>query len=580
MRRALWTSSVALALLLVAAACGDSGGGDDNTSPGTTAQAGPTTTLAPVVGGTLKISPGSEPPSLDPIANTASSATGGMEMTAIFDTLVQWDAANKKYVYLTAESVTPSADFKSWEIKIRPNIKFTDGTAYDAEAVAFNLQRSRSGTTGAKPCAEVWGCPRNVSAAAVPMSVVANVEVTGPLTVKVTLNESYAGFPWILSGGAGMIGSPSAIKKCDAAAPVLNCAFSKAPVGAGPFILQKWTPKESMVMVRNPNYWGGQVYLDGLNFFEGGAVGGQPAYDLYKTGGADVSFLFEPPVTADAIKDNVPRFVQSAHPNTMIVLNNGLTVACAAGKPEPLCTGKPDGPITTKPPTSDIRVRQAMLASVDPKILNDKAYAGKARTTTDLFEKSFPWAPDTPQPSTYDPDKAKKLVAEAKAAGWDGKVRLLIENSPADSMNLGLALEAMFRSVGMDPQLDLSKDFTGRIAQVTTVRDYDVVIWGIVMGADEGFVWPLTQNLISTSASNRAGYKSAAMDAALLELLRAKTDAEKKTADGKIAALVAQDVPFIPVSARDNTLAMPKNLRGATDNTLSMANFGKAWLAK
>jgi hypothetical protein len=70
------------------------------------------------------------------------------------------------------------------------------------------------------------------------------------------------------------------------------------------------------------------------------------------------------------------------------------------------------------------------------------------------------------------------------------------------------------------------------------------------------------------------------MDAALLELLRAKTDAEKKTANGKIAALVAQDVPIIPVSARDNTLAMPKNLRGAVDNTLSMANFGKAWLAK
>src|SRR5688572_15986989 len=85
---------------LLAAACGDSdddtaGDGAASTAPTATATA---TTVAPVKGGTLTIGTFSEAPSLDPIVTTGASTTYGMEISAIYDRLVQYDAVGKKYV--------------------------------------------------------------------------------------------------------------------------------------------------------------------------------------------------------------------------------------------------------------------------------------------------------------------------------------------------------------------------------------------------------------------------------------------------------------------------------------------------
>ena len=71
-----------------------------------------------------------------------------IEMAAIYDTLVRYDPVTLKYEPQTAESVTSNADSTEWTIKLRPNIKFSDGTDYDADAVVFGLNRFRGGVPG------------------------------------------------------------------------------------------------------------------------------------------------------------------------------------------------------------------------------------------------------------------------------------------------------------------------------------------------------------------------------------------------------------------------------------------------
>ena len=75
---------------------------------------------------------------------------------------MRYDVATKQYTPQTAESVTANADSTEWTIKIRPGIKFTDGTDYDADAVSFGILRHVSGLIpGIPACEELRACPRN-----------------------------------------------------------------------------------------------------------------------------------------------------------------------------------------------------------------------------------------------------------------------------------------------------------------------------------------------------------------------------------------------------------------------------------
>ena len=122
----------------------------DTTQPGVTTPA--TTAKAPVAGGTITFGTFSETAGLDPIVSTGNGVTGYIEMAAIYDTIVRYNAQTGKYELNTAESVTANADSTEWTVKLKSSIKFTDGTAYDAEAVKFGMNRHRSGIAG---CAAV-----------------------------------------------------------------------------------------------------------------------------------------------------------------------------------------------------------------------------------------------------------------------------------------------------------------------------------------------------------------------------------------------------------------------------------------
>ena len=128
----------------------------------TSTAAGPTTTLPPQTGGTLRFGAYQHIAGLDPLVSLGSGTSGGIQTAAIYDTIMRYDVATKTYTPQTAESVVANADSTEWTIKIRSGIKFTDGTDYDAAAVQFGLNRHRSGVPGgptAANCAEYVACP-------------------------------------------------------------------------------------------------------------------------------------------------------------------------------------------------------------------------------------------------------------------------------------------------------------------------------------------------------------------------------------------------------------------------------------
>src|SRR6185312_7080874 len=91
-------------------------------------------------GGTLTFLRGADSASFDPILLTASSGADGPSSFAEFGALVYSDPADGIVKPQMAESLT-STDGLVWTLKLRPNVKFSDGTSYDATAVRFNWLR-------------------------------------------------------------------------------------------------------------------------------------------------------------------------------------------------------------------------------------------------------------------------------------------------------------------------------------------------------------------------------------------------------------------------------------------------------
>ena len=571
-----------LAGALFVAACGDSKEGGETSD--TTAGGGvapTTTTSTPVKGGTITMGMFSEAAGLDPIVSTGSGVTGAIEMLAIYDSVMRWDPETGKYEPRTAESLT-STDLTVWTLKIKPNIKFSDGTDYDADAVMFSLNRHRSGLAGAPPCEEIRACPRNTTSSAGYMVNVKSMAVKDKLTLEITLTEPWGEFPWVLADEPGMVPSPTAMKTAcpaDKTKTPRDCtAYNLIPIGAGPFFIDRFVPKESITMKRNDKYWGGEVYLDGLKFVDGRDAGSNSTYDAFRAGTFQMAFLRDPKAVAAAKADKVSGYSAVQHGGAGTLMNTGLKVNCAAGAPAPICVGKPDGALDTNPPTKSLTVRKAVAAAVDPKTVDQRAYDGKGRPSTELFQKDFKFYPGVAGPA-YNPDEAKRLVTQAKAEGWNGKIRYLCNNTPAGQAR-GLAIESMLRLAGMEVEIDVTKDVTSHVNQYIVLRDFDLTCAGFPLASDGNAFAAMVQQFNPGGASNRTGWNNAKVGDALKAYKAAKTDAERTAAAKIITEEYVKDVPFLVEGAIEEFIIWNPKVKGAVFTSGTELYFDKVYLEK
>lgn len=394
--------------------------------------------------------------------------------------------------------------------------------------------------------------------------------VVDPLTLDIHLKEAWTGFPTLLAREVGMVASPTAVQAAGE-----NFAISPGKAGAGPFLLTSFKPDESIDFERNPDYYGGEVYLDGLKFV---ALGPEAtSYESFKAGQLDAVFLRNPEVIANAEADGAETIMAGSDPmGTGLILNSGVTVTCTGGSPELHCAGQPDGTkVTTEPPTADPRVRQAIAHAIDPEVLNERVFNGKANATSEIFPEGVPWSPGVPGPE-YDLDEAKRLVDEAKAGGWDGKLRV---RTPNTTSAYGLAVETMLELAGMDVELNVNEDVAAGVAAVLTRRDWDVASWSLGFNDDINNVF--AQLSVSFQGDpTRYGYGNSELDAGL-DALRVADDADsREAAITDISTVLSRDVPFISTSLGENRVVLADHLHGVVLDAQARLQFDKAWIAK
>jgi ABC-type transport system substrate-binding protein len=115
---------------------------------------------------------------------------------------------------------------------------------------------------------------------------------------------------------------------------------------------------------------------------------------------------------------------------------------------------------------------------------------------------------------------------------------------------------------------------------VITNRDYDSACWGLSAHTDDLGFWNLFNNFASTSASNRAGYKSQAMDAGLNLVRAASSDEQKKAGYKAMSEAYIKEIPMISIDALPETIASQPSVQNLAKTVQSMVHYDKAWIKK
>jgi len=181
-------------------------------------------------GGVLKLAAAYSPQSLDPL-------TGGPRarphlLYPLFDTLVEFEPRT----LAARPGLATSWDYpdpKTLVFTLREGIRFHDGTAFDAAAVKFNLDRAlndeRSSVRG-------------------DLQSLQSIEVLASNKVALHLNRPDTALPLILADRSGMMSSPKAVGE-------KGKMYDRGPVGTGPFRFVRWDDGDVIEVVRNENYW-------------------------------------------------------------------------------------------------------------------------------------------------------------------------------------------------------------------------------------------------------------------------------------------------------------------------------------
>jgi peptide/nickel transport system substrate-binding protein len=503
----------------------------------------------------------SEAAGLDPVLLNGGGTSGAIESAAIYDTIMRFDTTTKKFEAQIADSLTPNVEFSEWTLKLRPGVKFTDGTDYDADAVVFGMKRHT--TFGSRAA----GLVVNIKA----------YTVVDKLTVKFTLGGPWVNFPYLLASTPGMIPSPTAVRAACGASqeiPPRTCLFNTKPIGAGPFKVDSYKPKESINLARNDTYWAGKPYLDSVSFV---VLSGAPAsYDALGTDTLQAAFLREPEVIKKALDEKkVESYINSLWLGGVAMMNNGK-LNCKAGLPAPHCAGKPDGVTTFETITADRRIRQAVGFALDPNMINQRANAGAGYPGGEFFQKSSRWASVAPV-NVYNLESAKKLVDEVKKEGkWDGSIRVNCHNAPS-RQSWAQAASTLLSAAGFIVKLKNDYDRTTFETDVLVNKSYDVACWGFNV-AEEAPEIALQQAVVSTSTTNAMNYVNLEIDAQVKMLREGKTDAERKVALEQIQDIWRTDMPATVYEAVPEMIAWDKRVHGLKMTVGTVALFDKAWI--
>jgi peptide/nickel transport system substrate-binding protein len=456
-------------------------------------------------------------------------------MLHIFEPLIKRDA-NQKLVPGLATS-WKALDDLTWEFKLRKNVRFHDGSPFTADDVVFTLKR-------------VPNVPNSPSSFATFTKPIVDVKVVDPHTIIFKTAHPHVLLPSDLA--SVMIVSKLHGEK----ATTEDYNSGKAAIGTGPYKLVEYVPNQRVVLKANYGYWGGEEPWDKVTF----KILTNAAARVAALLSGDVQMIETVP-TADIAKlsaDKKYSLVDKVSNRVIYVHLNQRSAESA-----PLVTAK-DGKPLGRNPFKDARVRKALSIAINRQAIADRIMEKRAVPAGQLLPDFFFGTSKKLKPPKYDPEGAKKLLAEA---GYPNGFALTINGTNNRYINddkIAQAIAQFYSRIGIDAKVETmpASVYFSR----ATKGDFGYMLLG--WGTESGEQGSSLRSLLATydrakgmGVTNRARYSNPELDALIAQAMSTIDDKKREALIQKAAEIAMNDTALIPIHYEVSTWATTKNLR-------------------
>jgi peptide/nickel transport system substrate-binding protein len=447
----------------------------------------------------------------------------------IFETLVTFKPGSWDVGPSLATKWTLSDDQLQWTFDLRQNVKFHDGSPFNADAVVFSFQRRLDENHVAHKTAILQYQSS--------FSDLESVKKTGEYQVQFTLKHPSAPFLNNISMSAASIISPVAWKRD-------LKTFHKTAVGTGPWKFTSWTRDQKIVLTKNKNYWGkASGNVTRLIFVV--IPESQNRLNMVARGEAQLADNFLPDHIQVALNDPKVTVVKATGSNTGYLSFN-----------------------MDQKTMNNKKLRQAMSHAIKMSDLTKVLLLGYAETASTLLPPSI-WGGDPSiKPYAYDLEKAKKLLAEA---GYPDGLNLTLSIGDAARPYLpsfdsaALQVQGALKKIGIDVEIH-KQPWTNYLTFAGDGKHEMALLgWSSDNGDPDNFLWPLLSiEAAKKPAGNISFYKNKEVTQWLIEA-RGTTDVKERTKlYHKALKQIHEDVPLIPIAHSEQLVLKAKTVSGFT----------------
>lgn len=465
---------------------------------------------------TLTIAAMTSPSALDP--HFHSTNNNNMALFQIFEPLIR-EANDGSLIPALAESWKVVGD-TVWEIKLRANARFHDGTPFEAEDIAFTLDR-----LGKVPNSPGPFTPYARS--------IKEVEIVDPTTIRVHTHYPNPYLDYDLT--RVMILS----RKIHAEATTAQFTSGRLAVGTGPYRYVGFTLNERLSIAANPDYWGQKPEWARVETRYVTNAGARTAALL----AGEVDLIDGVPV------HDVTRLQRE--PNVKIFGTDSYGTAYlfpdAVREQAPFITDKQGRPLPSNP-LRDRRVREALSMAINRAGIVDRLLVGQGTPAEQFAPPAVgDRAPDMP-PLAFDVAAARKLLADA---GYPNGFRLTIHGPNGFFASDGEVLQAIaqgFNRIGIDTAVEIlpPANFFTR----ATNRDFAMFLTTYTANLASNTLRQVAATRDPATGSgpfNRQHYTNPTMDAPLTEALRTMDPTRRQQLTTQAMQELIRDKGIIPV---------------------------------
>ena len=458
-----------------------------------------------------------EPSGIDPHINRSSEL--GIILRQVYDTLIYRDPETKNFVPGLATEWTISDDGLIYTFTLRQGVKFHDGTVFNAQAVAANIDRIIDPETRSQLAVFMLG-------------TFDHYEIADEYTISLVLSESYSPLLDSLSQVYLGIASPTTLAEFEG-----TSRYQFHQIGTGPFVFDEFVPGDRIVLRRNGEYAWGPVFYNA-------PTGDYVDEIVYR-------FFTDPPTRSLALEGGEVQIIGELLPPDALALTGNSSIRL-------LPTAIPGQPLqflmnVQQYPTDNIVVRQALIYATNRSMIVDTVFQSFSPVAWGPLAVNTQYANgDLIGLYDYDVQQARGLLTSAGFEdtdnngffdAGDGDLEVHILYAPWGLLpQVAQVMQDQWRDAGIKAVLTPVPGFSALMGAVGE-GDYNLIAFNS-FGYDPAF---LSQYFMTGGSSNFTNYSDPQMDTLLMTAVRENSTEARGQLYAQIQQIIMDQALILPV---------------------------------